>query len=78
MPSTAAIKKVIDEKVRPYAQMHGGDIEIVKLTKAGVLQVRLHGSCDGCSMASVTLQYGVQNILFEEFPKDDITLEVVT
>ncbi|MEK7528809.1 MAG: NifU family protein [Patescibacteria group bacterium] len=77
MATLKKIKKVMSEKIRPYAQMHGGDIEVVELTKNNILKVRLLGTCNGCSMSTVTLQYGVQEMLFQEFPNDDIGLEVV-
>lgn len=57
--------------------MDGGEIEVLELTPEKVLKVRLHGACHGCGMASVTLSYGVQNALNEEFPDDDIQLEMV-
>lgn len=57
--------------------MDGGDIEIVELTSDKVLKVRLHGACHGCAASSMTLQYGVQNALNEEFPEEDIVLEMV-
>lgn len=42
------IEKVLDERVRPNLAQHGGDIEIEKL-EDGVLHVRMHGQCSGCS-----------------------------
>lgn len=71
------IQQCIDEKIRPYIQMDGGEIELVELTKKGVLKVRLHGACHGCAAAGITLQYGVQNAIDEEFPDEDIQLELI-
>lgn len=71
------VQRCIDEKIRPFIQMDGGEIELVELTPEKVLKVRLHGSCVGCMASSVTLQYGVQNALNEEFPDDDIQLQLV-
>ena len=71
------IQKCIDEKIRPFIQLDGGEIELVELTPEKVLKVRLHGSCQGCMASSVTLQYGVQNALNEEFPEEDIELQLV-
>jgi len=56
--------------------MHGGEIEVVEF-KDNILQVRLHGTCNGCALSSVTLEHGVQEMLFQEFPEDDIELQVV-
>lgn len=71
------IKESIETRVRPYIQMDGGDIEVLELTPENVLKIRLHGSCVGCGSSSMTLEYGVQNILFEEFPDEDIRLLLV-
>lgn len=73
----AKIERCIDEKIRPFIQMDGGEIELVELTSEKILKVRLHGACHGCMASSVTLQYGVQNALNEEFPEEDIQLELV-
>ncbi len=48
--------------VRPYLQSHGGDVELVRIDD-GVAFVRLHGSCNGCSMSAVTLRDGVEEAL---------------
>jgi Fe-S cluster biogenesis protein NfuA/nitrite reductase/ring-hydroxylating ferredoxin subunit len=50
------------EGVRPYLQSHGGDVEVVAVTD-GVVRVRLHGACNGCSMSAVTLREGVEGAL---------------
>lgn len=71
------IQHCIDEKIRPFIQMDGGEIELVELTPEKILKVKLHGACHGCMASSVTLQLGVQNALNEEFPEEDIQLELV-
>ena len=71
------LKKCVDKNIKPFIQMDGGDIELIELTKNKVLKVRLHGACIGCSMAGYTLQYGVQNTINEEFPKEDIQVLLV-
>ncbi len=48
--------------VRPYLQSHGGDVELVRI-EDGIAFVRLHGSCNGCSMSAVTLRDGVEEAL---------------
>jgi Fe-S cluster biogenesis protein NfuA len=68
------IEESMDMRIRPYIQMHGGDIEIIELTPETVLKVRLHGACVGCGASSITLEMGVQQMLFEEFPEEDIHL----
>lgn len=71
------LKEAIETRVRPFIQMDGGDIEMLELTTENVLKIRLHGACVGCQASSMTIEYGVQNILFEEFPEEDIQLLLV-
>ena len=60
------IKNVID-KLRPYLQRDGGDIEYVDF-KDGIVYVRMLGACAGCTMIDDTLKDGVEQILMEEVP----------
>jgi Fe-S cluster biogenesis protein NfuA len=61
------VKKVL-EKVRPMLQMDGGDVELVDVTKDGVVKVRLQGACHGCPMSQMTLQHGIERTLKKEVP----------
>lgn len=61
------IKKVI-EKLRPYLQRDGGDIEFADF-KDGIVYVRMLGACAGCSLIDSTLKDGVEQILMEEVPE---------
>lgn len=56
------------ENVRPYTQSHGGDVELVDV-RDGTVYVRMSGSCNGCSMSSVTLRNGVEEALREQCPE---------
>ena len=56
------------EKLRPYLQGDGGDIEFVKY-EDGNVYVRLNGACAGCSLIDVTLKDGVEEILTSEIPE---------
>ena len=61
------IKEVI-EKLRPYLQNDGGDIEF-KRFENGVVYVSLVGACSNCPMATQTLQDGVEEALTSEIPE---------
>lgn len=61
------IKNVID-KVRPYLQNDGGDVEF-KRFENGVVYVKLVGACSNCPMAQMTLQDGIENALISEVPE---------
>lgn len=60
-------KDVIEviEKVRPYIQRDGGDIEFVRV-EDGVVYVRMLGACVGCYAIDDTISLGVEALLFDE------------
>ncbi len=60
------IIKVI-EKIRPYIQRDGGDVEFVKV-EDGVVTVRMLGACAGCLALDDTLKLGIEATLVEEVP----------
>ncbi|MFA4838585.1 MAG: NifU family protein [Candidatus Neomarinimicrobiota bacterium] len=62
------VTKVIDS-IRPYLQADGGDVELVDVTKDGVVKVRLTGACGGCPMSMYTLKMGIENKLKAEIPE---------
>ena len=55
-------------KVRPFMQADGGDIELVDV-EGNSAGVRLTGMCAGCPSAHMTLYLGVENALREEIPE---------
>jgi Fe-S cluster biogenesis protein NfuA len=61
------VKEELD-RVRPFLQRDGGDVEFVAL-KDGVLQVKLQGACAGCPMSQMTLAFGIQRTLKEKLPE---------
>jgi len=50
-------------RIRPYLQVDGGDIELVKVTEEGIVEVRLTGSCVSCPMSLMTLRAGIERAL---------------
>jgi Fe-S cluster biogenesis protein NfuA len=64
------IKKIneVINKVRPYLQNDGGDVEFKKFEN-GVVYVKLIGSCSNCPMATMTLQEGIETSLVSEIPE---------
>ena len=52
--------------VRPAIQADGGDLMLVSAdVEAGVVEVRLQGSCSSCAISATTLQAGIDRILKE-------------
>lgn len=69
------MSNVLDEKVlkaletiRPYLKADGGDVELVKVTAEGIVEVKLTGACSDCPMSQMTLRAGVERALIREVP----------
>jgi Fe-S cluster biogenesis protein NfuA len=69
--SNSLIEKVKQalEKVRPYLQSDGGDIELVEITPENIVKVRLTGACNGCPYSMMTLKAGVEQALMKDVPE---------
>lgn len=61
------IKEVLN-KIRPYLNQDGGDVEFVKFND-GICYVRLQGACAGCMFADMTISNTVEEILVSEIPE---------
>jgi Fe-S cluster biogenesis protein NfuA len=55
--------------IRPAVQADGGDVELVGVTPAGVVRIRLHGACVGCPSSRITLQVGIERNLRAHIPE---------
>lgn len=55
------------EYIRPALQADGGDM-ILLGTDGGRVTLQLVGSCDGCSLVSMTLTAGIERILKDRVP----------
>ena len=53
-------------QVRPYLHSHGGDMEVVHIAD-GVVRLKLHGSCDGCTASDATIIEQVETALQEHW-----------
>jgi len=62
------IRKTLN-RIRPYIQMDGGDMEFVSIDDQGVVTVRLHGACVGCVLLDYTLKGAVEALLMDEHPE---------
>ncbi len=57
------------DKIRPYIQRDGGDMEFVSVDDKGVVTVRLLGACVGCGLIDYTLKGGVEALLMDDIPE---------
>jgi len=55
------------DKIRPFIQKDGGDVELVEY-RDGVVVIRMHGACQGCALLDDTVSNGIEAILKEEVP----------
>jgi Fe-S cluster biogenesis protein NfuA len=61
------VRKALED-IRPTLQADGGDVELVEVTEAGVVRVRLQGACQGCPMSQMTVKNGIERLLMEKVP----------
>ena len=61
------INEVLD-KIRPYLQNDGGNVEFQKY-EHGVVYVRLTGACSNCPLSDHTLESGIETALINEIPE---------
>jgi NifU-like protein len=69
----AKINTVIDEHIRHFLVMDGGDMEIVDLKQNGAhtdLYIRYLGACNGCASASTGTLFAIENALKTHLDKN--------
>ncbi len=59
---------VID-RIRPAVQADGGDLELLEITKTGVVRIKMHGACVGCPSSDMTLRLGIERNLKDRIPE---------
>ena len=73
VPLETRVEEALD-RVRPYMESHGGDVELVGLD-GDIAHLRLKGSCNGCGASASTLELAVKQALEEAAP-DLLGIEV--
>jgi Fe-S cluster biogenesis protein NfuA len=63
----AQVEHIITKEIAPNLQADGGNIELIDV-EDGVVKVKLTGSCAGCPMSRMTLQWGVEKVLKQKIP----------
>jgi Fe-S cluster biogenesis protein NfuA len=61
------VRQVVATEVLPLLQMDGGNVEVLGID-AGVVQVRLHGTCSGCPSTIQAVILGVEEELRKRVP----------
>lgn len=70
-------EKIIEiiEKIRPYINMDGGDIEFLKY-EDGYVYIRLLGACTNCLLQDNTINDGLVMMFKEEIPEIEGVINV--
>lgn len=58
------VLEVLD-KLRPFLQRDGGDVELVDV-EDGIVKLKLMGACGSCPSSTITLKAGIERALIEE------------
>jgi len=66
IPSVEQVDRALD-KVRPFLKIDGGDVQCVRVTDDGIVEVRLTGACLGCPLSTMTLRAGIERALLMDF-----------
>ncbi len=65
MDSIEAHINILLDKVRPYVQTHGGDVQLLRVEE-GTAYLKTYGSCVDCTLASVTYTKTVGPLIVKE------------
>jgi Fe-S cluster biogenesis protein NfuA len=66
------MRKKIEEAlntIRPYLVADGGNIELVEITDDLIVRVELKGSCQSCSMSTMTMKAGIEETIKRAVPE---------
>jgi Fe-S cluster biogenesis protein NfuA len=63
------IKNIIENTIRPGLQADGGNIDLVEITNAGIVKVKLRGACVTCPFSQMTMSLGVEKTLKDAVPE---------
>mgnify|MGYP000008370066 FL=1 len=55
--------------VRPHLAIDGGNIEVISVSDAKIVEIKWLGACNGCSMTAMTMKAGVEETLKRRLPE---------
>lgn len=55
--------------VRPHLEVDGGNVEVVDITDANIVQIKWLGTCEGCSMSAMTMVAGIEQAIRGKVPQ---------
>ena len=63
------------EYIRPAVQADGGDIKLASVND-GVVNIEMLGACQGCPLSIATLKSGIERILKDKVPGENMFLPI--
>jgi Fe/S biogenesis protein NfuA len=67
-PLAQQVQTVLDEQVNPGVAGHGGSVTLVEVD-GDVAVIQLHGGCQGCGAADLTLKQGIEKMIKAAVPQ---------
>ena len=67
-PLAQRVQDVLDTTVNPGVASHGGSVSLVKVD-GDTAVIQLHGGCQGCGAADLTLKQGIERMITEQVPE---------
>ena len=62
------IEHLLETHVGPYVAQHGGEVRF-KDYNNGTVILEMSGACSGCASSTMTLRYGIENLLKAMVPE---------
>lgn len=62
------VERALD-KVRPYLGSHAGGCEFLGIDEAGIVHLRLEGSCHGCPSSTLTVKLAIESAIEAAAPE---------
>ncbi len=56
-------------KIRPYLEADGGNVEILEITPSLELHLQFVGACSSCAMSAMTFKAGIEETIRREVPE---------
>jgi|TARA_R110002060_G_scaffold75065_1_gene84592 Fe-S cluster biogenesis protein NfuA len=71
------VSEFVKNMINPSLESHGGWVDVESANEeTGVVEMKMNGGCHGCGAAAMTMRYGIQTALMDEFPKITEVLDV--
>lgn len=67
------LRQLISDYIQPGLMSHGGFVRLVGLQE-NTLKLSMHGACNGCSSADVTLENGIKRLINFYYPEMQVEL----